>query len=280
MVYITGDTHGDFHRFTTDNFPQGTLLTKEDVVIIAGDFGGLWANTKEERYWLDWLAEKPWTTCFVDGNHENFDMVDRLEVEEKFGGPVGVVKTERGEIYHLRRGNIYTFGDDTVFVFGGGLSIDKQYRTEDISWWAREYPNEQELDLAWSNIRSSKAINYVITHVPPLRAMPRMSPFESSSAKTGDLVAQHLNDMFLEIRNNSGFKKWYHGHMHYDDQFLDNVVGLYWDVLKLGQNTPGFEKRFGQLEQFRTKICDCGPGYEDCADGCKCTQDNQDDNDV
>ena len=41
-IYITGDTHGDFRRFSADNFPEGKILTKEDYVIICGDFGGIW----------------------------------------------------------------------------------------------------------------------------------------------------------------------------------------------------------------------------------------------
>ena len=41
-IYITGDTHGDFRRFSADNFPEGKTLTKKDYVIICGDFGGIW----------------------------------------------------------------------------------------------------------------------------------------------------------------------------------------------------------------------------------------------
>ena len=49
-------------------------MTKEDYVIICGDFGGVWnkeVENKEEKHLLDWLEEKPFTTLFVDGNHEN-----------------------------------------------------------------------------------------------------------------------------------------------------------------------------------------------------------------
>ena len=70
-IYITGDTHGDFHRFSADNFPEGKTLTKEDYVIICGDFGGIWdveKSSPQEKYWLDWLDNKPWTTLFCDGN--------------------------------------------------------------------------------------------------------------------------------------------------------------------------------------------------------------------
>ena len=41
-IWITGDCHSDFHRFSIDVFPEQKEMTKEDVVIICGDFGGVW----------------------------------------------------------------------------------------------------------------------------------------------------------------------------------------------------------------------------------------------
>ena len=49
-----------------------------DYVVIAGDFGGLWDGSQKDQYWLDWLNKKPFTTLFVDGNHENFDLLNTL----------------------------------------------------------------------------------------------------------------------------------------------------------------------------------------------------------
>ncbi len=38
MIYITGDTHGEFgRRFNTDVFPEQKEMTKDDYVIICGD---------------------------------------------------------------------------------------------------------------------------------------------------------------------------------------------------------------------------------------------------
>ena len=70
MIYITGDTHGGFQRFTSDHFPQQKQMERDDYAIITGDFGGVWDDSPREAYWLDWLEEKPFTTLFVDGNHE------------------------------------------------------------------------------------------------------------------------------------------------------------------------------------------------------------------
>ena len=37
-LYATGDTHGNFERFRPEYFPKSRELTKEDVVIILGDY--------------------------------------------------------------------------------------------------------------------------------------------------------------------------------------------------------------------------------------------------
>ena len=73
-IYITGDTHGGFQRFTTKNFPQLKGMGRDDYIIICGDFGGVWAGEQADGPTLDWLEDKPFTTLFVCGNHENFDL--------------------------------------------------------------------------------------------------------------------------------------------------------------------------------------------------------------
>ena len=81
MIYITGDTHADFSRFNIENFPIQSDMTKNDYVIICGDFGGVWSFEEESSYEkeiLDWLDSRNFTTLFVDGNHENFDQYPAL----------------------------------------------------------------------------------------------------------------------------------------------------------------------------------------------------------
>lgn len=70
MIYVTGDCHGGFQRFGSQYFPQQKEMSRDDYMIICGDFGGLWDGSQEENYWLDWLEDKPFTTAFVCGNHE------------------------------------------------------------------------------------------------------------------------------------------------------------------------------------------------------------------
>ena len=55
MIYITGDCHGEFNKFSTAAFPEQKQMTKKDIVIVCGDFGGIWdtnKNSQHERYWF------------------------------------------------------------------------------------------------------------------------------------------------------------------------------------------------------------------------------------
>ena len=81
MVYLTGDTHGDI-----DRFKHGKLrwLGKRDTVVVLGDFGFVWDGSKEEQKKLDWLRKRPYTLLFLDGSHENYDLLKQYPTEERF----------------------------------------------------------------------------------------------------------------------------------------------------------------------------------------------------
>ena len=107
MIYITGDCHQDFERFNIDVFPEQKEMTKDDCVIICGDFGGVWNRNEEssrEAKLMDWLENRPFTTLFVDGNHENFDRLYAYPVEKWHGGKVHKI---RPSVIHLMRGQIF-----------------------------------------------------------------------------------------------------------------------------------------------------------------------------
>lgn len=38
MVFVTGDCHGNFARFEQKHFPEQANMTKDDTVIITGDY--------------------------------------------------------------------------------------------------------------------------------------------------------------------------------------------------------------------------------------------------
>ena len=85
-IYITGDLHGDLRRFQPEIFYEQETLTKEDIVLVAGDFGCVWHGDGQDDENLDWLEGWPFTTAFVTGNHENYDALRKYPLEEWHGG--------------------------------------------------------------------------------------------------------------------------------------------------------------------------------------------------
>ena len=118
MVYLTGDTHGDIERFK-----HGKLrwLGKRDVVIVLGDFGFVWDGSKEEQKKLDWLRKRPYTLLFLDGAHENYDLLAQYPEEELFGGKVQALG---GHVYHVCRGSVLTLEEKKYLCFGGVAAGD------------------------------------------------------------------------------------------------------------------------------------------------------------
>lgn len=82
MIWATGDCHGNFERFKPEYFPEQSEMTKEDIVIICGDFGGVWFDGSRDDDALGRLECLPFTLAFVNGNHENYDAIAAYSVEE------------------------------------------------------------------------------------------------------------------------------------------------------------------------------------------------------
>lgn len=119
MIYLTGDTHASFSkRFNNENFPEQRKMTKDDYVIICGDFGGIWdekEESKNEKYWLNWFEERNFTLLFVDGNHENYDRLYAYPIKEWHGGKVHEI---RPSVLHLMRGQVFEIDGKSIFTFG------------------------------------------------------------------------------------------------------------------------------------------------------------------
>ena len=139
MLYVTGDTHGDYERFTSSALKK---LKKGDTLFICGDFGFIWDGSKNEEKLLKKIGKLKYNVCFIDGTHENFERLRSYEVSEFKGGKVHHIT---GNLYHLMRGQVYDFDGVSVFAMGGGESPDIDIRSDLNSWAGDEIPTEAEL---------------------------------------------------------------------------------------------------------------------------------------
>ncbi len=168
-IFLTGDLHGyrDISALNTTHFPEQKRLTKNDIVIILGDFGLVWdiQERKDERHWKDWLTTRNFTTVVVLGNHENYDRIFQLPETEMFGGTV-YQYTE--SIFILKRGAVYTINGKRFYTLGGAESIDKGSRRLRISWWPEEIPSYAEMNNGILELEQVDFnVDVVLTHTAP-----------------------------------------------------------------------------------------------------------------
>ena len=246
MVFVTGDTHGEFYRFTTKNFPRQKQMGREDYVIICGDFGGVWGDTEGENRNLDWLNNKPFTTLFVDGNHENHAMLNSFPVEEWHGGKVHRI---RSNILHLMRGQLYEIEGHTFFTMGGAACHDIQdgildpsdpnfhrefrrkykagelFRVLGVSWWPEELPSEEEYAEALSTLeRANWKVDFVISHCAPSTIARQL--YEN-------VQADKMTDFFDTISKRLMFRHWLFGHYHESGKIGENYAVLYHQIVQV-----------------------------------------------
>ena len=212
MMHITGDTHipMDISKLSTKRFPAQKNLSAEDYVIICGDFGGVWDYSNEEKYWLKWLYKKNFTTLFVDGNHENYNMLNEGFPIVQFSGGNAHKINER--LYHLMRGQVFHINGKKIFTMGGASSHDREVRKEGENWWPQEMPSPEEYQIAIDNLNAVDwRVDYVITHCAPHSIQRQIKPEYEENELTH----------FLEKTNEAlDFKKWFFGHYHVD-QIVD-----------------------------------------------------------
>lgn len=227
-IYVTGDTHrtidiGKLRTFSA----MHTDLNKNDYVIIAGDFGALWngyGSIRDNRV-LDIYDSFPWTTLWIDGNHENFNQINRYPVSEWNGGSVHIINQS---VIHLMRGQVYTIDGLKFFTMGGAVSIDKMWRTEDISWWKDELPSEKEYKTAIKNLENNDmSVDYIITHCCSRSRLKKTLPCT--------VKYDELNDWFTSLEKNKAlkYKHWYYGHYHVDKKVDKKHTCLYNEIVEI-----------------------------------------------
>ncbi|ACV21712.1 Uncharacterised protein [Slackia heliotrinireducens] len=223
-IFITGDTHAtvDMRKLNSKLFPLGKTLDADDYVIICGDFGVVWANDNTDKYLLNWYQAKPWTTLFVDGNHENFDLLDAIAPRNWHGG---MVHELRPKVLHLMRGQMFDIHGRSFFCMGGATSIDKAFRTEGKSWWPQEVPSLDQRDTALASLeRAGWRADYVLTHCAPSGVQYRLNPYFSFDVVT---------DFLQGIEERLDYRHWFFGHYHEDRTVGERWTCVYYDILEI-----------------------------------------------
>lgn len=221
MLYTTGDTHRhlDIHKLDVK------YLSQKDYVIVTGDFGLVWNEDDQEIYWRNWLNDKSFTTLFVDGNHENHELLNQYEVKEWKGGKVHFISDS---IIHLMRGQVYNIDGRKIFTMGGARSIDQHLRIEGVSWWRDEMPSHGEFEEAMSNLdRHDWKVDFVFTHTTSNKIMQKLKDIKDIKETTP------LNNFFDLLEEKLTYWHWYFGHFHNDLKIDEKHTLVYKKIIKI-----------------------------------------------
>jgi len=205
------EQNADFHSIT--------------AAIVLGDFGLPWSSDCEisengihptdhtDRYLLKWYNQKPFRILAVQGNHDNYDVIEKIPEVEMYGNKVLKVSDN---VFYLKRGEIYCLEDKHFLVLGGAMSDDKAWRKPHESWWKQEEWSEGEKGSCFSKIKENKKFDYVLSHTGPSKGIALTDDFfcneENLKLLQGDSNVVFNDKIDSVIR----YKKWFFGHWHSD----------------------------------------------------------------
>lgn len=202
MIYICGDLHGTYNTPQEEYFLKH--LSREDILIVLGDFGWDWTYSDMKRFSL------PCETLFIDGNHECFPILYGLDEVERYGAPVGVFNDRT---FWLKRGNLYTIEGKTFFCFGGANSVDKLWRVPYKSWWPEEIPSWEEYQHALDTLeKCNYRFDYFLSHTCSEYDEIHMLGYDN-------IIDDRVSDMIgwmerLIEENDGGYTMHLFGHHH------------------------------------------------------------------
>lgn len=225
-IKVFGDWHGN------KVFADRVLKDSEsDLYLHVGDFG-VWEfyDPKSQRQSFlkvieDELAEQGKELWFIDGNHENFHILNSLPKDDR---GLGVLSPH---IYHIPRGYVWELDGIKFMGLGGAVSIDRGFRREGWDYFKDEEITSENLEKALS----AGSVDVLLTHDSPILPVP------SRSFGPGiDRDNNASRDAVAEVAAALEPKLLIHGHYHYAyvGQFLTTTVyGLGADINPPSQNS-------------------------------------------
>lgn len=229
MIFITGDTHRDFHKVIALCNQQNT--STDDILIILGDAGINCYGSEKDAYLKMELSKLPITLFCIHGNHEQRPETIPSYIQKKWNGGTVFVEPQFPNLLFAKDGEIFDFDGRRFITIGGAYSVDKYYRIENgWGWWDDEQPSEvikgyvenRLYEIDWK-------IDYVLSHTCPLKYEPVEVFLKFIDQSSVDKSTEEWLD---EIESKLDYGKWYCGHYH-TDKTIDKMRFMFDDFVRL-----------------------------------------------
>lgn len=215
MIFL-GDIHGDFNQIAYICYRDEEKTPK--TIIQIGDFGAGFS----EEFWFDItylnqiLKEHNTQLYVVRGNHDN---------PTYFDGNFSL-----SNITFLADYSVITIEGKNILCVGGAVSIDRNVRKENVSWWVNEI-----FEWAPEKIKSLSNIDIVVTHTAPSFCYPtkfnqlvyNYSYYDDNLLD--DLIKERtlLDLLYNNLIQNNKITHWVYGHFHTNRSELINDVSFH-----------------------------------------------------
>lgn len=152
-IMVAGDWHRNSRWAQQVIGKAQMLLASEEyarIIVHCGDFG-IWGDRAGALY-IDTVSRAlervEADLYFVDGNHEDFGILDRHGRAGKAAGfPTCLSGAFDTDVYHVKwmwRGYRWTWHDRTWLALGGAVSPDRAVRTEGVDWFPQEEITDEQ----------------------------------------------------------------------------------------------------------------------------------------
>lgn len=217
---ILGDIHGAWGDAEDIIKKAGAEAGPFDQIIQVGDMGFGFPGVRP------WSFDPGIPSKWVDGNHENFDLLHKRHIANFGYDPYHVLWPQGWEKFldiwtYMPRGTI----EDGILYIGGASSIDKAIRKNGLDWWPEENISRADEDRTLDAIKAYEGrIHTVISHDCPtsfvMRPVLRGGEYHDS------------NRRFLEhVRQLVKPERWFFGHYH--AKFSGTFEGCSWRCVNM-----------------------------------------------
>lgn len=228
MIYVTGDTHGNFERI--EEFCEQVKTSKDDIMIILGDAGINYYCGIRDVYKKQRLSELPITLFCIHGNHEmRPGNLPCYHTTEWHGGQV-YIEDDYPNLLFAMDGEVYDLGGIDTLVIGGAYSVDKAYRlAAGFSWWPDEQPSQAVRDKVDRVLHERDwKIDVVLSHTVPLKYEPTEVFLSGIDQSRVDKSTEQWLDT---IEDRLCYERWFCGHYHTYKE-VNKVCILYENILE------------------------------------------------
>ena len=230
MIYITGDTHGDFERVFNLAFSVNSSI--EDVMIILGDAGINYFGGAKDKKLKKQLGALPITLLCIHGNHEMRPESIGAYEEKEWRGGIVYWEPKFPNLLFAKDGEIYDLEGRRCIAIGGAYSVDKylRFRSGKICWWPDEQPSDEIKKRVEGRLNAAgwKA-DVVLSHTCPYRFIPRHTFLKFINQKTVDNSTEEWLDY---IEGKLTYDRWFCGHFH-TNEIVENIRFMYGEIICL-----------------------------------------------